>query len=308
MNPVDIRTVDLNLLGVLDVLLAERSVTRAAGRLGLGQPATSHALARLRRLFADPLLIRSGRSMMLTPRAAALRAPLARLLADASRLVRHETSFDPATSTRVFTAICPDLLATLLPRIIARLRREAPRVCLEVIGRSSDEAAVLADGGADLLVGPALDDGPGLRTRGLGEIHFGVVARDGHPAIGRGRHLHARAWSAYPHVLVRSGGGGPSRVGRALEQAGVTREIGLVVPTFLAALVAVAETDLFFAAPRELLQPFASRLGLVVVAPPIPIGAVPVAAVWHERLDAEPAHRFFRGLLCEEVIAGLRRR
>jgi DNA-binding transcriptional LysR family regulator len=308
MNAVDVRGIDLNLLHALDALLAERSVTRAAGRLGLGQPATSHALARLRRLLADPLLIRSGRAMVLTPRAAALRAPLARVLADVSRLVRHETSFDPATTTRVFTAICPDLLATLLPRIVARLRREAPRACLEAIGRGREEATLLADGAADLLLAPALADGPGLRTRGLGEIHFGVVARAGHPALGRGRQLHARAWSAYPHVLVRSGAGGPSLVGQALERAGVTREVGLVVPTFLAALVAVAETDLFFAAPRELLQPLASRLGLVVVAPPIPIAAVPVAAVWHERLDAEPAHRFFRGLLCEEVAAGLRGR
>jgi DNA-binding transcriptional LysR family regulator len=307
MHGVDVSGVDLNLLAALDVLLAERSVTAAARRLGLGQPAVSHALARLRELFADPLLVRSGRGMIATPRAEALREPLARLLADAARLVRQEVRFDPATSTRGFTIVTPDLLATLLPRIVSRLRREAPRARLEVVHRSSDERSALEEGRADLVLGPAMAEGPGLRTRGLGRIHFGVVARRDHPGLARGGQLRAHAWTAYPHILVRSGINSPSFVAEALAQAGATREIGLVVPSFLAALVTVAETDLFFAAPRELLYPIADRLGLVVCTPPITVPAVPVAAVWHERFDAEPGHRFLRDLVCEEVLAGLRR-
>jgi len=107
---------------------------------------------------------------------------------------------------------------------------------------------------------------------------------------------------------VRSGSSSRSLVGAALEQAGLAREVGLVVPAFLAALVVVAETDLFFAAPRERLHPLAARLDLLVVAPPISVPPVPVAAVWHERFDAEPAHQFLRTLVVEEVIAGLRGR
>lgn len=306
MHTVDVSSVDLNLLAALDVLLRERSVTLAARRLGLGQPAVSHALARLRDLFADPLLVRSGRGMIATPRAEALREPLARLLADATRLVRHEVRFDPASSTRGFTIICPDLLATLLPRIVSRLRRAAPHAGLEVVHRSSDERGALEEGRADLLLGPTPAEGPGMRTRGLGRVHFGVVARRHHPGLTRGGQLRAQAWTAYPHVVVRSGSTSHSLVGQALAQAGVARRVGLVVPSFLAALVTVAETDLFFAAPRELLHPLAARLDLVVCAPPIAVAPVPVAAVWHERFDAEPGHRFLRDLAGEEVLAGLR--
>lgn len=306
MHAIDVSGVDLNLLTTLAALLDERSVTAAARRLGLGQPATSHALARLRELFADPLLVRSGRAMVPTPRAEALREPLARLLADATRLLHHQTRFTPATSTRSFTLVCPDLLATLLPRIVARLRREAPRASLEVVHRGGDERLALEDGRADLLLGPTPGDGPGLRTRGLGSVHFGVVARRHHPGLTASGQLRAHAWTAYPHVMVRSGSTSRSVVGDALTQAGLTRELALVVPSFLAALVAVAETDLFFAAPRELLHPLATRLELVVVPPPISIPPVPVAAVWHERFDAEPAHRFLRALVGEEVEAGLR--
>lgn len=308
MHTVDVSGVDLNLLTALDALLSERSVTRAAARLGLGQPATSHALARLRGLFGDPLLVRSGRAMIATPRAEALREPLARLLADARRLIRHEARFEAATSARSFTVVCPDLLATLLPRIVARLRREAPRARLEIVPRSGDERGALEEGRADLLLAPAADEGPGLRMRGLGSVRFGVVARRDHPALGRGGQLRPSAWTAYPHVVVRSGSSSRSLVGAALELAGLVREVGLVVPSFLAALVTVAETDLFFAAPRELLHPLAARLDLVVVAPPIAVPPVPVAAVWHERFDAEPAHRFLRALVGEEVIDGLRGR
>lgn len=305
MHDVDVSAVDLNLLAALDVLLAERSVTLAGRRLGLGQPAVSHALARLRDLFADPLLVRSGRRMVPTPRAEALREPLARLLADAARLVRHQLHFEPTTSSRGFTIICPDLLATLLPRIVSRLRREAPHTRLEVVHRSSDERSALEEGRADLVLGPAPTEGPGLRARGLGRIHFGVVARRHHPGLARSGQLRAHAWTAYPHVIVRSGSSSQSVVGQALAQAGVARQIGLVVPSFLAALVTVAETDLFFAAPRELLHPIAARLDLVVCAPPIAVPPVPVAAVWHERFDAEPGHRFLRDLVGEEVLAGL---
>lgn len=304
MTSIEGNGVDLNLLITLDALLAERSVTRAARRLGLGQPAVSHALARLRALLADPLLVRSGRTMIPTPRAEALREPLTRVLADVTRLVRQEASFDPSETTRRFTVICHDLLATALPRVVARLRTEAPGARLELVARSRDDADALLDGRADLFLGPVPSVGPGLRTRGLGALHFGVVARRDHPALADGRPLSLGDWIAYPHVVVRSGG---SSVGRALAHEGVTRVVGLVVPSFLAALVVVAETDLFFAAPQELLQPAAMRLGLTVLAPPVPIPAMPVAAVWHERFDADPGHRFLRTRVSDEILASLRR-
>ncbi|MEM9452948.1 MAG: LysR substrate-binding domain-containing protein [Myxococcota bacterium] len=308
MNEIDISTIDLNLLVTLDALLAEGSVTRAARRLGIGQPAASHALGRLRELFEDPLFVRAGRAVVPTPRADALREPLARLLADVARLVRHEVEFDAATTTRSFVLICPDLLAPLLPRMSARLQGVAPRASLEVRNRSGDDARALELGQADLAVGPGPAEGAGLQTRGLGTIHWGVVARRSHPAFARGRRLRARAWAEHPHVLVKTGSSSRSFVAAALERAGVSRRIGLVVPTFLAALVAVAETDLFFAAPRELVAPLLPRLDLVVVSPPIEIPVIPIVALWHERYHADPAHRFFRGVVVDEFEASLKLR
>ncbi len=304
MNEIDVSKVDLNLLSVLQALLAEGSVTKAARRLRVGQPAASHALTRLRDLFGDPLFVRAGRAVVPTPRAEALREPLARLLAEAARLVSSESSFTPAKTTRTFTLTCPDLLAPVLPRLFGRLHAKAPSSQLQVGPQRSDDSIALEDGRVDLALVPTPQEGPGLVQRGLGAVHFAVVARRGHPFKST-RPLTLAGWAEHPHVMVRTGHGGKSIVGGELARAKFQRRIGLVVPTFLSALVAVAETDLFFTAPRELVTPLAERFGLQLFDPPIAMTPVPVAAVWHERFHADPAHQFFRDLVLEEVAAAL---
>ena len=301
MNGIDIKDIDLNLLKTLEALLSERSVTGAARRLGVGQPATSHALGRLRVLFGDPLFVRAGRTMTPTTRAEALAEPLRRLLGDLSRLVHHETGFDPATTTRSFGLICPDLLAPLLPRIVARLHERAPGARLEVLPRRRDDAMALEEGRADLALSPAPLHGPGLVRRGLGSVDFGVVARCEHPGLGRRRTLSARAFARFPHVMVRSGHGGTSIVAEALARAGFERQVGLVVPTFLAALVAVAETDFFFTVPRQLVQPLLEPLGLRVLVPPVELPTIATTALWHERFSTDPGHEFVREIVIERV-------
>ncbi|HEU4535555.1 MAG TPA: LysR family transcriptional regulator [Polyangiaceae bacterium] len=305
MSDFDASRVDLNLLAALGALLAEGSVTKAARRLGVGQPAASYALGRARELFADPLFVRVGRRMVPTPRAELLREPVGRLLEDAARLVRRGAPFDRRSSDRAFVLACPDLLAPALPRLVARLSREAPRARLEIVGRGEGDAAGLEAGRADLALVPTPREGPGLVRRGLGSLRFGVLARRGHPALRRAGPLDARAWAAHPHVVVRTGHGGPSVVGEALARLGFERRVGLVVPTFLSALVAVAETDFFFTAPRELVGPLVERFELAVLDPPLAIPEVQVAALWHERYHADPAHRFFRTLVRGEIEAAL---
>ncbi|MEX1362856.1 MAG: LysR family transcriptional regulator [Nannocystaceae bacterium] len=307
MNDIDVLGIDLNLLKALDALLAERSVSRAAARLGIGQPAASHALGRLRTLFADPLLVRTGRQMAPTPRAEALQAPLRRLLGDAARLVRHESGFDPATTSRAFVLTCPDLLAPLLPAIVGRLVAAAPHARLEVVPRRRDDASALEQGRTDLALTRAPETGPGLIQRGLGAVELSVVARAGHPGVSRRRTLSARAWGTYPHVMVRSGHGGRSIVASALAETGFSRRVGLVVPTFLAALVTVAKTDLFFTVPRPLVRPLLEPLGLRVLQPPLPLPRVATAALWHERFSSDPGHRFLREIVIEVVEAALSR-
>jgi len=219
--------------------------------------------------------------------------------------VRQETTFDAARTSRSFVLVCPDLLAPALPRLVAKLEASAPRARLEVALPRPDDARSLEDGRVDLVLVPALEEGPGLVQRGLGTVRFVVAMRKGHPLAGA-RKLTSAGWAAHPHVLVRTGHGGRNIVGGELERARFRRRIGLVVPTFLSALVAVAETDLFFTAPRELVSPLAVRFDLQLLAPPIALAEVPVSAVWHERFHADPAQRFFRDLVLAEITAALR--
>lgn len=301
MNDVDLRQLDLNLLVTLDALLETSSVTRAATRLGVGQPATSHALGRLRDLFGDPLLVRAGRGMALTPRARALQAPLRRWLGQGRRLVAEGGLVDPRTTERAFVVRAPDLLAPLIPQIASTVEREAPRARLVFEARRTDDEVALAEGRADLLLGPAPSTGSSLVQRGVGQLRFCVLARRGHPALSRARQLGKKAWARHPHVQVRTGHGGESVVAAALAKAGHERRVGLVVPSFLAALVAVSQTDAFFTAPRELTRSLCEPLDLVQLAPPLALPPVRVSALWHERFHADAVHVALRQAVFEAL-------
>lgn len=293
----------MNLLATLDVLLEERNVTRAARRLSLTQSTVSHALSKLRAQFRDPLLVRAGRGLVPTPRAEALAPAVRRVLADARRLLAHETEFVPAASTRTFTLVCPDALVAFLPGLLARSAAEAPNVRWEVRSPAAiDVDAALALGSVDLALVIARTEGPGLVQRPIGSLSWCIVARRGHPAVRRGA-IDREGWLRHPHVLVGTGSGAPGFVGAALRQAKLPRRIGLVVPGFLAAPFAVQGTDFFFAAPRALVAPLAARLDLLLLEPPVPLPAVKVAMLWHERMHAEPAHRWARERVWETAHA-----
>lgn len=305
MAAIDISKIDLNLLVVLDALLSEQSVTTAARRLGLTQSTLSHALGRLRELFGDPLLVRAGRGMVATARAEALAPALRRTLADVRRLLEHEERFAPGSSTRTFRIVCPDLLAAILPELLGRMAREAPRVQLTVLPPGeTDIQAALALGSIDLAIGLAATEGPGLVQQLLGTVHWCVLARRGHPAV-RGGRLTLSRWLSYPHITVGTGGGATGAVAQALEQAGLQRRIGFTAPSFLLAQMAVSHTDCFFAAPRELLRRQSAQLDLVMLAPPIALPPLRVAQKWHERAHHEPGHRWLRELLRDVLRAML---
>lgn len=297
MATVDISKVDLNLLVVLDALLDAQSVTAAARRLGLTQSTLSHSLGRLRELLGDPLLVRAGRGLVMTPRAEALVPALQRTLADVRGLLEHEERFAPNTSARTFRIACPDLLAAILPKLLGRMAQEAPRVQLTVqLPAETDFQGALALGSIDLAIGMAATDGPGLVQQLLGTLHWCVLARRGHPAIRRGR-LTLSRWLSYPHITVGKAGGATGTVARALDQAGYERQIGFTASSFLLAQTAVSHTDYFFAAPRELVSRQCEQLGLVMLAPPIALPPLRVTQKWHERMHHEPGHRWLRELL-----------
>lgn len=294
--------IDLALMGALDALLTERHVTRAAQRLGITQSSMSHHLGRLREALGDPLLVRVGRAMVLTPRAEAMAAPLRGALAELRRVVAEAGAFDARTATRSFTVACPDLLAPVIPELLAAVTAEAPGVRLRVVTAAGELPALLAGGGCDLALGASPDEAPGVVRRSLGAVGWCVLARKGHP-VTRGRFT-AAAWGRYPHVVVGTGSAAPNRVGAAIERAGVTRTVGVTVPTFLAAPWVVARSEMLFTAPRALVTEVAEALGLAVLTTPVELPTIGVAALWHERMQADAGHRWFR----ERLVGALEKR
>jgi DNA-binding transcriptional LysR family regulator len=169
----------------------------------------------------------------------------------------------------------------------------------------SHALARLAEGALDLAVLPAQGEGPGLVQRVVGTVRWCVLARRRHPALRRGR-LDLDAWLGSPHVVVRTGEGAGA-VGRELARRGLARRVAFAAPSSLAAAHAVAHTDWFFAAPRELVRRLAGDLGLAVLDPPVALPAVRVGLVWHERMHADPGHRWLRELFAGFAARALAR-
>lgn len=301
MHPIDTLAIDPGLLPVLDVLLQERNVSRAAQRLGRTQPAISHALARLREQLGDPLLVRVGQRFALTPRAEALREPLRALLAELTALLRPPPAFDPATAQRAFRLIATDYIAAVvLPPLIERLRSAAPGVDLVLRPPSADYAALLRDGEADLGFTVARPDEAGIRARKLFSDRFVCVLRSDHPV---GARLDLAAYLRLPHALVAPLGNPGNFVDSALAELGHgRRRIALTVPHFFLAPALVAASDLVITLPDRVARLVSREHALRVVPLPIRMAAFEVSLAWHERVHHDPGSAWLRA----EIIAALR--
>ena len=306
---------DLNLLAALDLLLQERSVTRAAHRLGVTQSAMSHKLRRLREQLGDPLLVPQGRQLVPTARAEALEAPLRVALRDLVAAVRHGARFDPATTERTFVLACSDLMElALLPHAMEQLAELAPGVRLVVRRRTPRLADELAAGDVDLYVGPGgrtvpgldLEARAGLVQRTLGEEGFRVLAAADHPGVGQ--RLTRKRFVQLPHLLVSPGGGDRGVVDLALAKLELTRRVALRIPHFVAAPFIVARTELLFTCPERFARAAAELAPLRSWKPPVPLPATRIIAVWHERFRADPAHRWLRERFAGWVAEGVPRR
>jgi len=295
---VDLADVNLNLLVALDALLHERSVTGAAQRTHVTPSAMSHSLAELRELLGDQLLVRTGRGMALTPRADALVVPVHRLLLDAQSIVRDGASFDPSTAERKFVIAAPDFLGTLLaPELVGAIARDAPGVSIELVPSARrGNAWLLETGELDLALGAIVAEASGIRRVDLCTEGFACAARVGHPAIDG--ELDLDTYAATPHVLITLGDDArPTWIDEELARLGRTRRVALRVRHFMAAPLVVARTDLVLTGPSMLIRYFAEHHPLQVLAPPIALPTYPEEMYWHERFDADPAHRWLRELL-----------
>ncbi|MFJ4373582.1 LysR family transcriptional regulator [Pseudomonas japonica] len=288
----DLRRIDLNLLLTLHALLAEQHVSRAALRLHRSQPAVSHALAQLREIFADPLLVRRGGRLQPTARAQALGQPLQEALQQLDALL-SSPGFEPARARRSFRLAMSDYGArVVLPPLMRSLREEAPGIDL-VVTQGSREAMLgqLMDGEVDLALGVFPDLAAPLCAETLFEETFACLAdRETLPARGG---LDLAEWLARPHVLVAVRPGADNEIDLALTALGVQRRVALALPHWTAATEVIAGTDLLLTvARRSLSRP---PRGLRCFAPPLPIRAFAFQQAWHVRREGDAAHRWLRG-------------
>lgn len=299
MHDVQLQSVDLNLLVALEALLTDRHVTRAAARLGLTPSAMSHALARLRTTFGDELLVRTRGGMITTARGELLLVPLRRVLGEITELVRGQGAFDPGTARRDFTLATTDYVeVVLLPPLLARISAAAPGVHLRIKAlERSDVAAPLESGAYDLALGSTFDDSAGLRQQTLFADDMVFLCRKGHPRLKKP--LDLAAYLELRHVLVSLRGGSQSAIDARLAQTGHRREVALIVPHFLAALLIVSVSELVLTAPARIVEQLGEALALKVMAPPLPVPGFTIRQVWHDRHHDDPAHLWLR----QEIFA-----
>ncbi|MER7580591.1 LysR family transcriptional regulator [Kitasatospora sp. NPDC097691] len=298
---MQLSSVDLNLLVVLDALLEEGSVTRAAHRLNLSVPATSRALGRLRRAFQDPLLVRSGRGLRPTAAAVDLRPRLRLWLEQAEQLLdRQARPLD-----RSLTVVAPqDLIVTRSADLLARLAGSAPAAELRLLASDGgrDGAEAVRDGTADLAVVVNAAKYPDLRSLGLVRAGLTAAVRTGH-GLTRGA-MTVERFAAAEHVLVSRSGRPEEALDRELKDAGLPRTVRCVVPGYLAALQLVGRTDLVTVAPAALVRELGAALGVVPVDVPARLRPLRVTLLWHPRRDQDPLVRLLReslGVLAAEL-------
>ena len=298
MRDVHLQNLDLNLLVHLRVLLEERNVTAAAKRDFLSQPAMSRVLERLREMFADPLLVRTGRAYERTVRGDRLLRELETVLPRLEAMVRGE-EFEPGRSAERFRLALTDHACTiLLPSLIARVRKAAPHVKLEVSAWRTQAYEDVIAGRIDTALS-AEEVPPALQSEIIFNLDFVCVV--GSALRMRTRRFTLNQYLQLPHALVETLAGQQTLVDRPLAQLGVKRGIVLTIPFFVPAIYAIARSDLVLTIPRKLAKITPGISGVKVVEPPRELKAFPYFMAWHSRLTAEPAHSWFRQQIRQAV-------
>jgi DNA-binding transcriptional LysR family regulator len=290
---------DLNLLKVLDALLAEGSTVAAARRVGLSQPAVSAALARLRLSLGDPLFVRQGQRLVPTDFAIALRTPLRTALDDLDGLLSGGRAFDPARDTARFVLTGSDFFAELLMPLLAReVLPHAPGLTVQLVElEPADYMLHIREGTADLALVPAGTVADWAERETLFTSEFAVICRADHTAAAAltdGAVFPLDRFCAIPHVTFSVEGLLETQSDRALAAMGLRRRVAMTIADFSGVYRAAAQSDLIAVIPRELALHAARALPLRVFRPPIPVGPVPIAMAWHRRSSRNPAHRWLR--------------
>jgi DNA-binding transcriptional LysR family regulator len=289
-----VEQIDLRLLRIFDAMHANRHVTRAAEELGLSQPTISIGLGKLREQFGDPLFVRTSEGMLPTSRADALIGPIRDVLHSLRSICEVEAAFEPASATRKFRICMTDAShITLLPRILAAVRKAAPGVTLEAAHIDEVMPQALQSGEADLALGliPSLETGFYQQT--LFRQDFICLTGPRHPRIKAS--LTLAQYQAEQHIGIVSGTG-QQLLEAAVKNFGIERRIVLRLPGFLGLAAILAASDLIVTLPRHIGETLAALGGLRVHACPFPIPPFFVKQHWHARYHHDTANRWLRGL------------
>jgi DNA-binding transcriptional LysR family regulator len=294
MRVTHLAGVDLNLLPLLDALLHERHLTRAARRVGLSQPAASRALSRLRVLLNDPILVRSGAVYTLTPRADALREPVRNALGMVENVIAPAATFDPAVAQRTVRIAADDYTSlVVLAPLVGELSRTAPGFNLVVVPGGGTALDRLARGEVECSFSPASDHRPpGADSDVLFDDGFVCMVSNQHSFARRTptltRFLRAR------HALVAPLGRGGRFVDDALAAIGKQRQVSLMLPHFLAMPFAIAASDLVVTIAERVARIYAQVLPVKLFQPPLSLPKFRIASYWHERDRHDPALAWLR--------------
>ena len=295
---MDIRAVDLNLLKAFDALMNERAVTRAAGRIGLSQPAMSHALSRLRSLFADDLFVRTPTNMEPTARAREIAPLITAAIEHIEAALNLGVGFDPARSTGIYTAGMAEYAeVALVGRLARNFAQHAANAILRLTPATGHEAIEQLDRGEiDLAVAHLPHVPTHIDSMVLLRDPFVVVARKGHPITALT--LSLEAYAAQNHVLVSPRGDTSGALDRILVDFGLKRRLALLVASYLAVPAALAASDLVATMPQRTARQIAATAEIAIM--PLPIDfAMTVSMAWHRRAASDPAQAWFRAMLID---------
>ena len=292
--------VDLNLLVALDALLAERSVTRAAERVGLSQPGMSNTLARLRKLFGDPLLVREGLTLVPTPRAESLRQPVQEALSLIQHALDDRPGFDPAADQATFTVSCSDYsLLMLIGPLVRRLAATAPGLTIQVLPRTPDPVRLLRDGDADLVIEPVeIMPDTSLPSQRLFADRWICCVWEGTAEVGEVMTM--ETYLRLGHLVYSAVRGHPvSIVDTYLAQARVSRRIEFTVESFLLAPFLLQGTDLVAVVPERAAGHLRRTADVRFLEPPMDLPPITEMLWWNPRRTMDPAHAWLRARIAE---------
>ena len=294
--PDAVRRMDLNLIVPLNALLEQRHVTRAAESVGIGQSAMSAALGRLRRLFDDPLLVRSGRVHELTPMGQSLVEPVRTVLTSLDQLLTTSPHFDPATDVRTFTMVASDYVTLILLRpLLERLYAEAPGVAVNVVPVSGQSELSLERAQVDLVIMPRE-----IASTGMRQMPQRTLFTDRYVAAVWNQHrevtgtLDRDQLTQLRYVKYNATTGGPAFVDVQLAQLGIEPHVALSTLSFTLVPWLLPGTSLFAFVHERLVSSTPVRRELRVLEPPVPLQPIAETMFWHPVFHNDPAHHWLR--------------